>query len=94
MFGLLEIKHQDTDNLHSLKYPKKTDGEFKLKKNHNSYFQVQMQLAVTGLELCDFFVWLENDSHLVAIHFDAVFWQSVKDNWTCFLMNTKRSMNY
>ena len=84
MFGLLEIKCPDTDNLHSLKYLKETDGEFELKKNHNYFFQVQMQLAVTGLEWCDFFVWLENDSHLETIHFDAVSWQSTKDKLDMF----------
>lgn len=86
MFGLLEIKSPDTDNLRSLKYLKETDGEFELKKNHNYFFQVQMQLAVTGLEWCHFFVWLENDFHLETIHFYALFWQSAKNKLDMFFL--------
>ncbi len=93
MFGLLEIKCPDTDNLHTLKYLNETDGKIELKKNHNYFFQVQMQMAVTGLEWCDFFVWLENDSHLETIRFDEVFWQEAKDKLDYKINNDLKSVN-
>jgi hypothetical protein len=42
-----------------------------------------MQMAVSGLSLCDFFVLLANESHLETVYFDEEFWQQ-KINLTCF----------
>lgn len=67
--GLLEIKCPVTDDLGTCDCLQKLDDGYKLKENHNYYYQVQM--AVTGLDWCDFFVWIEEDSHLETIHFLA-----------------------
>ena len=51
------------DNINDAKCLQFRDGQLSLKKSDNYYYQIQIQLAVTGLEWCDFFVWTENDSH-------------------------------
>ena len=62
-FGLLEIKCPVVQSVVEVDYLKKNDDQkFILKENHNYYYQILMQLAVTGLEWCDLFVWCENDS--------------------------------
>ncbi|CAG2189629.1 unnamed protein product [Mytilus edulis] len=82
--GLLEIKCPNTDQLSSVKCLHLIDGELKLKKNDNYHYQIQMQMAVTGLDWCDFFVWLENDSHLETVYFDSEFWEATKDKLDLF----------
>ena len=79
-FGLLEIKCPQVTSVLERDYLVKDDkDELQLKRNHEYYTQIQMQLAVTGLKWCDFFVWCENDHHLETIAFDMNFWQLVKD---------------
>ena len=85
-FGLLEIKCPDTDALSNVKCLRVDNGQLKLKTNDNYYYQVQMQMAVTGLEWCDFYVWLENESHLETISFDEEFWQCAKDKLDLFFL--------
>lgn len=36
-------------------------GQSKLSENHAYYYQIQMQLAITGLQYCDFVVWSERN---------------------------------
>ena len=56
-FGLLEIKCPQVISVLEAKYLKNTaTGPLELKRNHQYYYQVLMQLAVTGLQWCDFFV--------------------------------------
>ena len=43
-------------------------GAMKLKRNQNYNYQVLAQLAVTGLDWCDLFVWCPNDYHLETIY--------------------------
>lgn len=79
-FGLLEIKCPASVNS-ALEVPylvKDDSNKFQLKDNHIYYFQVLMQLAVTGLTWCDFFVWCESDSALVTINFDSNKWQDIQ----------------
>ena len=47
-----------------------------LKRSHDYYYQVQGQLAMTGLEWCDFVVWTPHTLHVERIFFDSVFWES------------------
>lgn len=72
-FGLLEIKCPVAERLTDVKCLQNTNGTFSLKKNDNYYYQVQTQLAVTGLEWCDFYVWTENETHLETVAFDQHF---------------------
>nr|XP_022300975.1 uncharacterized protein LOC111109184 [Crassostrea virginica] len=85
-FGLLEIKCPDTDDLSNVKCLREDNGQLRLKTNDNYYYQIQMQMAVTGLKWCDFYVWLDNDSHLETIDFDEEFWQKAKDKLDLFFL--------
>ena len=40
----------------------KVDGIFKLKRNHDYFYQVQQQLSVTGSKYCDFVVYAFNNN--------------------------------
>ena len=78
-FGLLEIKCPSVSSvLEATCLVKGGDGTLKLKRTHDYYYQVLTQLAVTGLEWCDFFVWCENDFHLETIYFNQEIWDNVK----------------
>lgn len=49
-----------------------------LKLDHEYYYQIQGQLAITGAEWCDFVVWLGNGPdqiHVQRITYDDVFWE-------------------
>jgi hypothetical protein len=43
-----------------------------------------MQLAVTGLTWCYFFVWLYDENHLEVIQFDEEEWQDMKNKMDSF----------
>ncbi|XP_063052546.1 uncharacterized protein LOC134447153 isoform X1 [Engraulis encrasicolus] len=53
-FGLAEVKCPAISNITQAGHVKITNGKAKLKRNHKYYWQVQGQLAVTGLSWCDF----------------------------------------
>uniref|UniRef100_A0A3B3BSM4 YqaJ viral recombinase domain-containing protein n=1 Tax=Oryzias melastigma TaxID=30732 RepID=A0A3B3BSM4_ORYME len=53
-FGLAEIKSCDVDDVSQVKHLTTVKGRACLKKTHKYYYQVQGQLAVSGLEWCDF----------------------------------------
>ena len=50
------------------------DNIIALKKSHSYYFQVQMQLAVTGYSWCDCFLCMTKDSLQQKIYFDDAMW--------------------
>jgi len=51
------------------------DGQPCLKKTHAYYYQVQGQMAITGLHWCDFAVWVGHDDlHVERINFDREMW--------------------
>ena len=54
-FGLVEIKCPNVKNYVECKYLLMSNGSFKLRKSHVYFWQVQGQLLITGLALCDFF---------------------------------------
>ena len=79
-FGLLEIKCPMVQNITEISWLKKNDdGEYQLKRNHNYYYQVITQMAVTGLRWCDFYVWWETGDYLETIYFDEDIWQQTKN---------------
>ena len=76
-FGLLEIKCPQNAHISDVKYLEDKQQPFvpRLNRSHDYYYQVMCQLAVTGLEWCDLFVYLESgESHLETISFDPIFW--------------------
>ena len=55
-------------------YLEVVDNKISLKKSHSYYYQVQMQLAVTGYSWCDVFLCTTKDSFQQKIYFDKSFW--------------------
>ena len=83
--GLLEIKCPQVSSVLEAKYLVKTaTGQLELRRTRPYYFQILMQLAVTGLEWCDFFVWCKNDFHVETVYFNEDVWQQVKDKVDSF----------
>ena len=88
IFGLLEIKCPAVKSVlevqgGSLKRDPDT-GKLSLNRNHMHYYQILMQLAVSGLPWCDYFVWTEADYHQETINFDANEWQNLKNKVDSF----------
>lgn len=82
-FGLLEIKCPDMEKKSSLDevdYLVKHNHTYSLKKSHTYYYQIQMQMAVTGLPWTDLYCWSDKITHLERIVFDAYYWSKVKLN--------------
>ena len=84
-FGLLEIKCPKVSSVLEVPYLAKDEtGTMKLKRNHNYFYQVLTQLAVTGLDWCDLFVWCQNDHHTETIYLNRDVWNAVKDKVDIF----------
>jgi putative phage-type endonuclease len=84
-FGLLEIKCPQVSSVIECKYLIGNDaGQLKLKRNHNYYYQILTQLAVSGLDWCDLFVWCTGDSHQETIYLNRDIWNSVKNEIDMF----------
>ena len=82
-FGLLEVKCPDMrekDCLEEQHYTVTKEGQCKWKVASQYLYQVQMQLAVTGVTWTDFYVWSTKATHLLRIFFDPVFGGKVQDN--------------
>lgn len=87
-FGLLEIKCPQVASVLECPYLSKDEaGNLKLKRNHNYYYQVLTQLAVTGLDWCDFFVWCVNDHHQETIYLNTDLWNEIKHKIDQFYFN-------
>jgi len=88
-YGLLEIKCPQVASVTECQYLVQVPGtsDLQIKRNHHYYYQVLTQLAVTGLEWCDLFIWCSNDHHLETIHLDKEFWQTVKDKVDTFFFH-------
>ena len=79
-FGLLEIKCPLKETTDEVMYLETYNGLRKLKGNQVYYYQVQNQLAVSGLLWCDFYVYIKKSNSTVegfveTIYFDPVFWK-------------------
>ena len=60
------------------------DGSLELKSNHNYYYQVQGQLAITNAKACDFVVFTETDMKIIRIGRDEKFIEDMLSNLTSF----------
>ena len=84
-YGLLEIKvvcKQGVQSLKDVDYLKQNPNtkEFFLDQRHNYFYQVQCQLALTGIDWCDFFSYITDDMYFCQrIKFDPDFFQDCKD---------------
>ena len=61
-FGLLEIKCPVKKSISDVNYLQITDGTRQLQRNHEYYFQIQAQLAVSGLDWYDFYFYVTKDN--------------------------------
>lgn len=60
---------------------KLVNGEVQLRRDHAYFYQVQGQMAVTGVEWCDFVIWTNagnsgRSTHVERVFFDTVFWHT------------------
>ena len=52
------------------------NGHPMLKQNHEYYFQVQGQMAITGIHTCDFVIWTPSDFLVLSVLYDEIFWKT------------------
>ena len=64
MFGLLEIKCPKVKSFIECKYLKEVSESYRLKHNHSYYYQIRVQMGITGMPRCDFYLSTESDYHL------------------------------
>ena len=50
------------------------DGVPTLKKTHKYFYQVQCQMAMTGIHTCDFMAWTPLDFVVIMVLFDQDLW--------------------
>ena len=81
VFGLLKIKCLQCDSWKGAKCLKIINGQLTLKRTHEYYFQVMRQMAITGLQWCDFMVFCKTDWHIETIFFDEEFLLTCIASW-------------
>ena len=62
-----------------------SNGEFKLKKSHPYFYQIQSQLFCTNRMYGDLFIWTEEDWHLESTTFDEFFRECIVMSKTFFI---------
>ena len=67
--------YRDISQNKKIFYIKKDNGQLKLKKNHDYYYQIQGQLEMNGLNFCDFVVFREVDLYIERIYRSKSFWK-------------------
>ena len=72
------------ENQSKLNYLVKSNGKFCLKSNHAYYGQIQGQMAVTGHNYCDFFIYSPFAAHQERILFDSKYWEDMLTNLNFF----------
>ena len=55
-----------------------------LRRNHNYYYQVIGQIALSKAEFCDFVVWTEVDIHIERIVPDSSLWAEMQEKLAHF----------
>ena len=66
-FGLMEVKCLQCLSVRNAKCLRQINGELKLKKSHEYYYQIQGQLGLTGMHWCDLMVLCKDDYHIKRI---------------------------
>uniref|UniRef100_A0A1A8U7H2 YqaJ viral recombinase domain-containing protein n=1 Tax=Nothobranchius furzeri TaxID=105023 RepID=A0A1A8U7H2_NOTFU len=72
-FGLVEVKCTTKSNASQVAHLKDDSGNVILRQSHRYYWQVKGQLAVTGLEWCDFVTDTQANSYILRIWQDNDF---------------------
>lgn len=87
-FGLVEIKCPDVQNYAECDYLKQQDdGTRILTRSHPSYWQVQGQLLLTGMEWCDFVVCAREDMFVERIRRDDEVFKTIREKGDLFFFN-------
>jgi hypothetical protein len=74
-------------------------NEYKMKRNHNYFYQVQGQLQCTRRSYCWFFVYTKKDHATIKVERDYSFWKNcmephlIKFYWNCLLPEIVDSQN-
>lgn len=87
-FGLVEIKcpKQET-KINNLPYLIVRGDLIRLKRNHKYYYQMIMQMALTGCEWCDFFVYKMDECFYEKIYFNENVWRMMQIKLEWFFFN-------
>ena len=62
-------------------------GELRLKRKHNYFYQIQGQLRVANRASCYFLVWSPTEHHLEVIDFEPDFWEEIEESLEQFYMH-------
>ena len=63
------------------------DSSVQLKTNSQYFYQIQGQMACTGVKYCDFFVYTAHGHHLERISMDVDLWKLMLDRFQSFFHN-------
>ena len=83
-FGLMETRRLQCLPVQNAKCLRRINGELKLKKSHEYYYQIQGQLGLTGMQWSDLMVLCKDDYHIKRIYFDQEFFDSMCTNLNKF----------
>ena len=86
-FGLAEVKSCGVEYLTQVQHLEKANSKFSLRKTHRFYYQVQGQLAVSGLKWCDFITDTNTEFAVERIFRDDVLIQSMRHKLDSFYYN-------
>ncbi|XP_051984218.1 uncharacterized protein LOC127644853 isoform X2 [Xyrauchen texanus] len=86
-FGLAEVKSCDVEDVAQVKHLITVPGQACLKKSHKYYYQVQGQLAISGLQCCDFITDTHTDFTVERIFRDEEIIKSVRQKLDYFYHN-------
>ncbi|KAL2104392.1 hypothetical protein ACEWY4_001260 [Coilia grayii] len=87
-FGLVEVKSTTKHDALQVAHLKSENGSVSLRRSHRYYWQVQGQLAVTGLEWCDFVTDTQANVYVERIWRDNEFILKMKNKLDLFYYNT------
>lgn len=76
-FGLLELKCLQCSSIRDAKCLRLCNGEPKLRKTHDYYYQIQGQLGITGMHWCDLMVLCKDDWHIERVYFAEDFFHTM-----------------
>ena len=86
-FGLAEVKSCGVEYLSQVQHLHTANGKFSLKPSHKFYYQVQGQLAISGLRWCDFVTDTNTEFAVERIFRDDVLIQSMRQKLDSFYYN-------
>lgn len=68
-------------------FAKNVNGQPRLKRGHQYYFQIQGQLAVTGASWCDFVIYSSKGMSIERVSFDPQFWNTLNEGLKNYYFN-------